>query len=188
MNIFVLSRSMSPLVHHRNNAAYHCNKHVVKMIAESTQMLVTALHGANFPALGTYIPDVLTQFPCKPLSPSMAKHPCTQWTAKNIIHFNYLCRLANVLCTEHQHRYPLSPEHCYTPWLRELGRHLDSIGIHANTELPTHFTVAVKNETLRSTSTPHQDAVDIYRQYYIDDKAAFAAWKNRTAPAWWPYS
>jgi len=130
---------MSPILHHRNNAAYHCNKHVVKMIAESTQMLVTALHGANFPAISAHVPEVLANFPCKPLSASMAKHPCTQWTAKNIIHFNYLCRLANVLCTEHQHRYPLSPEHCYTPWLRELERHLDSIGIHANTELPTHF-------------------------------------------------
>jgi len=188
MNIFVLSRSMSPLVHHRNNAAYHCNKHVVKMINESTQMLVTVLVQHNFPALSKTLPPALAQIPCRPLGASMTKHPCTQWVFKDIKHFNYLCRLALALCAEHQHRYPLSAEHEYLPWLQELAVFLNLHGIHSATELPTHFAVAVKSEILRSTSTPHQDAVDIYRQYYIDDKAAFAAWKNRTAPAWWPYS
>lgn len=188
MNIFILSRSLAPHVHYRNQAKYHCNKHVVKMINESTQMLVTVLVQHNFPALSKDLPPALAQIPCRVLSASMTKHPCTQWVFKDIKHFNYLCRLALALCSEHQHRYPLSAEHEYLPWLQELAVFLNLHGIHSATELPTHFAVAVKSEILRSTSTPHQDAVDIYRQYYIDDKAAFAAWKNRTAPAWWPYS
>lgn len=38
MNIFVLSRNVTKC------AAYHCDKHVVKMIVEYTQILSTVQH------------------------------------------------------------------------------------------------------------------------------------------------
>lgn len=183
MNIFILSRTTSPQAHYRTNAKYHCNKHVVKMIAESTQMLVSACYYGH-PLLQN-MHDRTVQFPCKPLSAGMLKHPCTVWTCFNLTHTNYLCRLALALVDEHQYRYPLSPEHVYAHWLRILAMELWELGYNANSPLPKQFAVAVKDPALRSTSTPHQDAVDIYRRYYHDDKAAFASWKNRELPPWW---
>lgn len=182
MNIFILSRSVSPPLHFRTNAKYHCDKHVVKMIAESVQMLATAYHH-SLP-----LASELDAPPCKPLSGGFLKHPCVQWTLAHHNNINYLCRLALALCDEHQYRYPLNPEHTYFPWLRQLAKHLDSLGFHANSSLPTHFAVAIKDPAKRSTSCLHQDAVSIYRNYYVDDKAAFATWKNRESPEWWPFS
>jgi hypothetical protein len=189
MNIFILSHNYKPIQHYRENALYHCDKHVVKMIAESTQMLVTALTQTTYPALGTYISDSLANsIPCKPLSAGHAKHPCVVWVKQDIVHFNYLCRLALALVEEHQHRYPLSVRHAYFPFLRALANQLDEAGIHFNTPLPRNFAVAVKDPDKKSTCVSPEQAVETYRQYYIEDKAAFATWKNREAPRWWPFT
>jgi len=185
MNIFILSEEIDPQVHYRQNAEFHCDKHVVKMIAESAQILVTALHGKAYPEFGTYIPDSLANFPCKPLSSGHAKHPCVEWTCKSIIHFNYVARLAQALCNEHQYRYPLSCDHTYSRWIDMLVSYLTRCGIGQNIQLPTQFAVAVKNVTLRSTATPHLDALRIYREYYFKDKKGFATWRRRQKPVWW---
>lgn len=182
MNIFILSRTTAPAVHYRTQAVYHCDKHVVKMIAESTQMLATAVQ--KFSAFFDDHDGNSLPLPCKPLTGGFTKHPCTAWTCASIVNTNYLCRLALALCDEHQHRYPLSADHQYWPFLRQLGKELDMLGFHINHPLPTHFAVAVKDPALRSTATPHQEAVDIYRRYYQDDKAPFATWKHRNVPEW----
>jgi hypothetical protein len=59
MNIFLLSYERNAHKHFAEQAAFHCDKHVIKMIAESTQMLVTALHPhtneiLEIPTLGRY--------------------------------------------------------------------------------------------------------------------------------------
>lgn len=185
MNIFILSEQIKSADHYRQQAEFHIDRHVVKMIAESTQMLVTALATKQFPEL-LYLPDsLINTLPCKPLSASMRKHPCTVWTSANITNLNYLACLAQALCIEHQYRYPLSPEHIYASWLNELVAYLSSKGYGQSHKLPTHFAVAVKDINLRSTNTSHIDALDIYRRYYYNDKVAFATWKKRQKPVWW---
>lgn len=186
MNIFILSDQLDPTSHYLEQAAFHVDKHVVKMIAESTQMLVTALHTSkNIRFSGGYVSDAVANMPCKPLAAGMTKHPCTAWTCADIKHVNYVCQLAIALCNEHQYRYPLSPEHAYAPWLRALADLLATDhGLSAASSLPTAFAVAVKNVDLRSTHTPHWTACDIYRDYYVRDKVLFASWKRRAKPLW----
>ena len=181
MNIFILSEEREPLIHYAQQAQYHIDKHVVKMIAESTQMLVTAASQPSFklPA------EIVRSTPCKPLSASMMKHPCTQWTVCSIENFNYVACLALQLCQEHQYRYPLSAEHAYMPWLRQLVNKLSDMGFGPCYELPASFAVAVKDASKRTTSADHATALDIYRSYYVRDKRSFATWKKRTKPMWY---
>ena len=182
MNIFILSDNRFPATHYAENARYHIDKHVVKMILESTQMLCTALSYAPYANLIS--PALRTSAPCKPLAPGMRKHPCTEWTMKNLTYFNYLTRLAIALCNEHQYRYPLSADHEYTDWLKYLGQDLDELEFTIAAPLPEMFATAVKDPELRSVARPWQDAVRIYRKYYYEDKLPFAAWKNRPIPYW----
>lgn len=188
MNIFILSEEREPLVHYAQQAQFHIDKHVVKMIAESVQMLVTSLSfHANYDSMIGKLaaaPQIANNLPCKPLSASMTKHPCTQWTCTYIEHTNYLACLALQLCHEHQYRYPLSAQHAYMDWLSALVAELTRLGFGPNYALPTQFAVAVKNADKRSIATDHVDALDIYRSYYVRDKRAFATWKKRMKPMW----
>ena len=59
MNIFLLDWNTDVC------AQYHCDKHVVKMILESTQMLST-VHSKYYSDLAPYLPV-------------HAKHPCTPY-------------------------------------------------------------------------------------------------------------
>lgn len=154
----------------------HCDRHVVKMITESVQMLVTAGLANNW--IGS------ENLPCAPLSANMAKHPCTRWTCEHIHNFNYLTMLTYALCQEHQYRYPLSPQHAYYYWVRNLKLALTASQLGTMAPIPAKFAVAIKDSKQRSVSTPHLEAVDIYRNYYVRDKHKFATWKRRVKPIW----
>lgn len=177
MNIFILSHQTNPIMHHVENASYHCDKHVVKMIAESTQMLVTAL-----PYMLKESSGFLDNTPCKPLSAGHAKHPCTLWTCADIRNFNYLSMLAWSLCVEHQYRYPLSPEHAYLPWLRDLAAFMHDQGLGPACKMPDNYAMAIKDVDQRAGDL--ETVVAEYRAYYVRDKARFATWKKRMTPVW----
>lgn len=186
MNIFILSDSTNYQEHISHQAQYHCDRHVVKMIAESTQLLVTALDRG---ILGGLIPaaevnEIVRQQPCRPLSAGHANHPCAVWTRDSAVNFQYLTDLALELCYEHQARYPLSPRHQYMAWLEHLALTLN-LAFSGDRRVPTHFAVAVADMPfLRSTGTPHQEAVTHYRAYYYRQKRFFATWKRRPIPTW----
>lgn len=183
MNIFILSPETSWAKHLDQQVQFLVDRHVVKMIAESVQMLVTALHHKQL--FGTYMPaSIVDVMPCAPLSASMAKHPCTQWTATDPTNFNYLAVLALTMCYEHQHRYPLSPQHAYMPWLRDLVDHLHDRGMGLKAPMPTLFAIAVKDSSKRTINATLGYAVDTYRDYYVRDKHKFATWKRRVKPLW----
>lgn len=184
MNIFILSEEREPLVHYAQQAQYHIDKHVVKMIAESVQMLVTALVTTYTGGKLAAAPQIANNMPCKPLSASMTKHPCTVWTCSSIENFNYLACLALQLCHEHQYRYPLSAEHAYMAWLSSLVAELTMLGFGPTAELPTQFAIAVKDANKRTIAADHANALDIYRDYYVRDKRSFATWKKRMKPVW----
>ena len=82
MNIFVLDES--PVV----SAKYACDKHVVKMILESAQMLC-AIHPE-----GT-----------APYKRSYYNHPCTKWARESFENYDWLIRHAYALCAEYSRRY-----------------------------------------------------------------------------------
>lgn len=187
MNIFILSKKIDPpKAHFLEQAAFHCDKHVIKMIAETVQMMVTALKNHDYPELRAYLrnkPD--DWYPCRSLAKSMIKHPCTQWTMQDILHFNYLACLGVALCQEHKKRYPSSNWHKYSGWIKEVYLHLRSVGMGLSSPLPSTFAVAVKDPEKRTTNCPLAKAVNVYRDYYVVDKVRFATWKSpQVVPKW----
>ena len=79
MNIFILSTN--PV----EAAQMQCDKHVVKMVLESAQILSTVSGG--------------------PYKPTHANHPCVLWAKANRTNFNWLCRHGMALCAEYTRRY-----------------------------------------------------------------------------------
>jgi len=116
MNIFFLSRKI------RRCARWHCDKHVVKMILEYTQMLYTANHeNGGTRAIEESAPICLSTG--KRGYKSHAKnHPCTKWVRESIAHYDWLLTLAFALVEEHMHRFAPKTIHACHPhlvWLRE---------------------------------------------------------------------
>lgn len=88
MNIFFLSRSP------RRAAIMHCDKHVVKMIIETAQMLYSAHWVLN--------PEGLL-----PTAYKLAhkNHPCSIWVRTSVSNYLWLASLGIWLCKEYNHRY-----------------------------------------------------------------------------------
>ncbi len=120
MNIFYLSHKPSRC------ARWHCDKHVVKMILETAQLLYTA-HWV-LAALAGRLPDLSTAPRLKGSEQRGYKsirnknHPCAIWTRESREHYFWLCQLGLALCAEHQHRFqPKEPHACFGHllWLTE---------------------------------------------------------------------
>ena len=154
MNVFILDED--PIQAARDQ----CNKHVVKMILESAQLLVTA-----FPKGTTVYKH--THF----------NHPCGKWMRQSLSNYGWLLSHAIELCAEYTRRYDRA--HKTEDVILSLDvPDLPDVGL-------TPFARAIK-EPWKSQSA-HMSIVDAYRHYYINDKARFARWAPRTsAPAWWP--
>lgn len=79
MNIFILDTN--PVI----AAQMQCDKHVVKMCLETTQLLSTVAGG--------------------PYKPTHVNHPCTKWAGICIDNFNWLINHGIALCEEYTYRY-----------------------------------------------------------------------------------
>lgn len=87
MNIFVLDRDV------KKCAIYHNDKHVVKMILESAQLLCGVHHMTE-----SNINDI-------PYKLSHKNHPCSIWAREDISNYLWLCELGLELCKEYTYRY-----------------------------------------------------------------------------------
>lgn len=102
MNIFVLA------VCARFAALRHCNKHLPKMVLETTQMLYMAL--ALRGDLKTNGGGTLKDYK---LNKAHMRHPCTLWAAGSRDHFEWLLELGFALAKEHARRMkPKRPHAC----------------------------------------------------------------------------
>ena len=79
MNVFILD------VNPRKAAQMQCDRHVVKMVLESAQILSTIAGG--------------------PYKPTHQNHPCVVWARACRTNYNWLRRHAHALCEEYTHRY-----------------------------------------------------------------------------------
>lgn len=151
MNIFILDNDPAQA------AIYHCDKHVVKMVLESAQMLCTNLNLAKVET---------------PYKSCHMNHPCTIWARKTRSNFVWLCDLGLSLCMEYTYRYGKVHkseeviEYCYS--MRDTIQ---------DGEL-TKFAQAMPEEFKDC------DPVKAYRQFYIGEKKDFAVWSKRDIPNW----
>jgi hypothetical protein len=154
MNIFLLDADT------RKCAQYHCDKHVVKMILETAQLLCGVHHMTD---------QVTDQVPYKL---SHKNHPCAIWSRESLSNYLYLCDLGLELCKEYTYRYG--------------KRHKSQDVIEwCVTNKPN---ICDKEFTEPARAMPNEYKVDSvvesYRNYYIGEKSKIAVWKNRDIPEW----
>lgn len=165
MNIFALDQDFEKA------AKYHCDKHVVKMILETAQIVSTVF--------STYGEHRICM-----LKPCFNRHPCTLWAHKSYENLSWLINLGICLVKEYEIRY--NKNHTYTYLFLEFY-FLKEILIGKLPErglLP--FAVAmpdyIKDKLPENYSS--KDAVNAYREYYLKEKSHFAVWKSTSTPLW----
>ena len=153
MNIFFLH--LDP----RICAMWHVNRHVVKMILESCQMLCTAHHVTE----SGYTP---------PYKETHKNHPCTIWVRASKANYLWLIQLALELCKEYTFRY--GKIHKCQPYIEELKKNIPPIPDIEFTTPAQAMPVEYKDD----------DPVEAYRQYYFFEKNNLHQWKKRDVPFW----
>lgn len=163
MNIFVLSEDPTEA------AQMACDKHVIKMILESMQLLVTALRMHGIPE--SRIPLNNAGMPYKS---THHNHPCNKWVRTSRSNFLWLLEHMSALCKEYTLRY--GKAHTCEKWIPLLITNQDIIPDGPLTE----FAIAMPTSYIVKSC-----AVQSYREYYRREKARFATWKPpRSVPDW----
>ena len=161
MNIFILDYDIT------KSAQYHNDKHVVKMILESAQLLCSAHLAHSRPAHYK-------------MSAGHMKHPCAIWTRQTQDNYFYLWNLAAELCSEYTYRY--SKVHASQKVIYELP-FPDFLPEGKQTPFARAFRRDMPKENLERILAC-EDVVEAYRLYYILDKARFCKWTGRDTPYW----
>ena len=160
MNIFILH--LDP----KTCAEMHCDKHVIKMILETCQMLCAVWHITD--------PDHSVYEPKYKLAHK--NHPCTVWARASLSNYNWLCQLGLELCKEYTFRY--GKTHASTPYISEMSSRsppISDLGFTAPAQaMPEEY----KDE----------DPVTAYRHYYCYEKQNLLSWNgkinSRSPPEW----
>lgn len=185
MNIFVLDES--PIL----AARYHCNKHVVKMILESAQMLCTAHWlgwqrmlkvdtGLKRDEFMSRLRDGIDPRLQPPWKMTHVSHPCTQWAQRAWGNYMWLSWHGLALCAEYERRY--GKVHKSLEVHRWLNRVIPPTfeGQAPTATGTTPFAIAMPD----SFKVPG-DPVASYRAYYSGAKAKIARWPAERVPEWW---
>lgn len=170
MNIFVLDTD--PVL----AAQMHCDKHVVKMILETAQILSTVWHelpdGAHY------------AIPAEAYRPTHRNHPCVKWAGKSSGNYSWLFKLGMALCDEFELRY--GHGHKTRAVLDALSRVPACVQGGEMTPfvccMPDEFIAAYDNK-LR-TGDFNRDVVSSYRTYYRMAKAHLLTYTKRQQPSW----
>ena len=141
MNIFYLSNCP------KQAAKYQYNKHVVKMILESAQLLCTAHHELQSDV------DV-------PYKPTHKNHPSAIWARRSSAHYKWLYEHMLALGAEYKKRY--NKDHLTILKCRDILNIVPGDLINNDFEQPPQ---CMPDEYKAS------DAVDGYWNYYIQAKA-----------------
>lgn len=180
MNIFILDEN--PVI----AAQQQCDKHVVKMIVESAQMLSTAhrmLDGiierrpsksgkttVNYYKLEDEREDIVYKA-------VHFNHPCSIWTRESCVNYMWHYNHFKALCNEYTYRY--GKVHSTDTKLREILRNKPNNIPHENHMTP--FKLAMKSNP----ECMFKDAVKSYRAFYQTKQERFKMeWTNRERPEW----
>ena len=161
MNIFVLS--YDPI----EAAQMQCDKHVVKMILESAQLLSSAHHMLDSP----YKED------CYRLTHK--NHPCAKWVRESADNYLWLYDHMLALGNEYTYRY-----HKVHKTIRERADVLSNVPPALEYKGYTQFPLCMPDEYKKWDDVGDSDVIGSYRDYYMGEKRSFATWKT-SPPEWW---
>jgi hypothetical protein len=177
MNIFYLHKDP------KKAAEYHVDKHCVKMILETCQLLSTAhrvLDGlgpmkikspnSNRMVTRYWIPDDRQE---ALYNATHVNHPSAVWCRDNVENYVWLWSLLKELCTEYTYRYGKIHK-------------CEEIGLVEKLKTPPK-NIPFGTFTEPTPAMPNQykvlgDGVQSYRNYYNGEKQRMFSWKKRQVP------
>ena len=182
MNIFYVDKDP------KTAAKMMCDKHIIKMILESAQMLCTAkrvLDGTEYfdttkngrkikrwSHPNSNLENVLYKA-------SHVNHPSTKWVMSSAYHYNWLYKHMIALHEQWQLRYGHVIDHKTIQLLGDILKHppkniqLNKIATEPTPAMPDYCKVP-------------GDSVESYRKYYFLEKTRFATWKSpASVPNWY---
>ncbi len=195
MNIFVLH--LNPII----AAQMHCDRHVVKMIIESAQLLYTCclLYGI----VGHDITDLINTAPVTAKGShgyraTHVNHPCCKWLSESVENYKWLITMAKELCSEYTRRYkkihateqhidwlsyvcPKIPEIPQTPFVIVMPDEYKCIEAVVQSD---HDHDHGQHHGQHHRHSRHHDPVASYRKYYCKAKT-FAKWSKTGTPSWY---
>ena len=144
-------------------AQYQCDKHVVKMVLETAQLLSTTHHVLETENL----PDFIYR-------KTHANHPCAIWARSSIANYKWLTTHGLALCAEYTHRYnKVHKSQTLIEW--------------ASANIPNIQTVNFSNPPQAMPEIYKNDNyIKAYRSYYIKYKMEMikCIWTKRPRPFW----
>ena len=160
MNIFFLH--LDPKI----CAMMHFDKHVIKMILETTLMLCSVWH--------MFDPEHKMYTPCYKLTHK--NHPSCIWTRESRANYIWLCKLGLELCKEYTYRY--GKVHKCQSYIEELSANVPPLKEKEWTPPRLAMPDDYKGD----------DCVESYRQYVFFEKTHLHSWKGKIAgrdpPTW----
>lgn len=173
MNIFFLDTEPELAAQHM------CDKHVVKMVLESAQLLCTAHH---------MLP--LWELPNKFYKATHKNHPCAIWIRQCCANYNWLTMHALALCDEYTYRY--GKTHASRGVIEWCFDNIPDINDGIFEHVPyTRGQYGAWLITPPAQAMPEEyqcdDPVQAYRDYYLNHKrhTISMAWTKRNKPDWW---
>ena len=157
MNIFYLDED--PIL----AAQMHCDKHEVKMILESAQLLSTAHRLLD----GNKLADERGLYKA-----THKNHPSSIWVRKSSENYYWLWNLYDQLLKEYTYRY--DKNNASGRLIHELWKFPMNIEHDDFTPPPQCMPDYCKGS----------NTVEAYRTYYVVEKSDFATWKKRNKPEW----
>ncbi len=176
MNIFYLHEE--PAI----AAAWHCDKHCVKMILETAQILSTAHHVLDGEGEGLY-------------RPAFVNHPSTVWARSGLENYKWLHSLLDELCHQYTKRYKKAHKVESSGLLQKLQeppKNIPDIPFYEPPQcMPDQYKVHSNPKMVHSNpkmvhSFPNglSKTSLAYRNYYLGEKMGFARWNYTTPPPW----
>lgn len=200
MNIFVLHEN--PVL----AAEYHCDKHVIKMLTETCQILCSTIyrihdiHNHKNVKKYSFVVDscIFKNFPRRkeiydnekligsivhPYGLGYVNHPCNKWSYESSANFYWLLSLGIELSKQYTFRYKKihKCEHILNWISSSFENFKEKFSLHERTE----FALAMKKYPAIINKYSN-DPVKAYRLFYYFDKNSFAKWdKLNNKPLWY---
>lgn len=176
MNIFALDTNPTWA------AQYHCDKHLIKMILETAQLLSTAhrVLDGNLKVVKSKTNRNVKRWELQDdrefllYSATHINHPSAVWCRQSIANYNWLVDMMDSLCKT------------YTRCFNKVHK-CEAIGLLRKLKtVPNNLKIG--EFTMPTPAMPEyckvDDVVQSYRNYYLNEKSRMFSWTNREIPNW----